>query len=481
TTTPTTTSETTTEPTTTTTLTTTSETTTESTTTTTPSTTLETSTEPTTTTTPTTTLETTTEPPTTTTPTITLETTTEPPTTTTPTTTSETTTEPPTTTTTTATSETATEPTTTTTPSTTALTDPCDELECTASEWCGERNGVYGCLCSEEHDNTSAEYFDSKEICNGSSATISLSRCQLFQSGFPSNSLHLNDPNCTGTVRDGRVEFHFDSDDHICGTTLTSNGTHLIYQNTIHGETYPQQATIRREKILSVTFYCVYLLSQSSSMSEDIYPLQSILGKNLPAGINRYQMRMIPYLDAQFQQPFTGSTMEVPINQQVYVAVEVEGLDDRQIATVIDSCWATPINDPLSSVRWDLIVQECPNPADGTVEILQNGVSTSSRFSFKMLTFTSNTTTTVFLHCQIHLCVLSGNNCSTSCYPGNQQRVRRAVKFRDTSSMSIGPFVLQQTQTDMRALERISVAGAPASLSSLLPLMLSVVAAVVLH
>ncbi|XP_029102569.1 pancreatic secretory granule membrane major glycoprotein GP2-like, partial [Scleropages formosus] len=397
-------------------------------------------------------------------------------TTTEPTTTSETTAEP-----TTTTSETSTETPTTTTPSTTGLTDPCDELECTASERCGERNGVYGCLCSEEHDNTSAEYFDSKEICNGSSATISLSRCQLFQSGFPSNSLHLNDPNCTGTVRDGRVEFHFDNDDHICGTTLTSNGTHFIYQNTIHGETFPEGAIIGRERILSVTFSCAYLLSQSLSMSTGIRPLESILGKNLPAGINHYQMRMIPYLDAQFQQPFTGSTMEVPINQQVYVAVEVEGLDGRQIATVIDSCWATPINDPLSSVRWDLIVQECPNPADGTVEILQNGVSTSSRFSFKMFTFTSNTTTTIFLHCQIHLCVLSGNNCSTSCYPGNQQRVQRSVKFQDTSSMSIGPFVLQQTQTDTQVLERISVAGAPASVSSLLPLILSVVAAVVLH
>ncbi|XP_018603527.2 pancreatic secretory granule membrane major glycoprotein GP2-like, partial [Scleropages formosus] len=154
---------------------------------------------------------------------------------------------------------------------------------------------------------------------------------------------------------------------------------------------------------------------------------------NLPAGVGHYQMSMIPYLDAEFQQPFTGSGMEMALNRSVYVAVQVEGVDSRQISTVIDSCWATPINDPLSSVRWDLIVQECPNPADGTVEILQNGVSTSSHFSFKMFTFTSNSTT-IFLHCQIHLCVLSGNNCSTSCYPGNQ-RVQRSVKFQDTSSM----------------------------------------------
>jgi len=49
---------------------------------------------------------------------------------------------------------------------------------------------------------------------------MSLSRCQLFEAGFPSGILHLNDPKCRGTVRNGRVEFYFDNNDHICGTSL---------------------------------------------------------------------------------------------------------------------------------------------------------------------------------------------------------------------------------------------------------------------
>ncbi len=49
---------------------------------------------------------------------------------------------------------------------------------------------------------------------------MSLSRCQLFEAGFPTDNLHLNDPSCKGTVRNGRVEFHFDNEEHICGTNL---------------------------------------------------------------------------------------------------------------------------------------------------------------------------------------------------------------------------------------------------------------------
>jgi len=53
----------------------------------------------------------------------------------------------------------------------------------------------------------------------------------------------------------------------------------------------------------------------------------------------------------------------------------------------------------------------CPNPDDNTVDLLQNGVSTSSRFSFEMFIFTANSTK-VYLHCGIHLCLKTDNHCS---------------------------------------------------------------------
>lgn len=56
--------------------------------------------------------------------------------------------------------------------------------------------------------------------CHNSSGWVSLSRCLLSEAGFPADVLHLNDPDCTGTVHDGRVQFQFNNDDQKCGTLL---------------------------------------------------------------------------------------------------------------------------------------------------------------------------------------------------------------------------------------------------------------------
>lgn len=66
---------------------------------------------------------------------------------------------------------------------------------------------------------------------------------------------------------------------------------------------------------------------------------------------------MILYHDAEFTSPYEGD-VEVQVNQQMYVAVEVEGVDRSQIATVLDYCWATPVNDIDYQVRWNLITRE---------------------------------------------------------------------------------------------------------------------------
>lgn len=33
----------------------------------------------------------------------------------------------------------------------TAESDPCEQLDCTEYEWCGEKEGAYGCFCDEHH------------------------------------------------------------------------------------------------------------------------------------------------------------------------------------------------------------------------------------------------------------------------------------------------------------------------------------------
>ncbi|XP_024242959.2 alpha-tectorin isoform X1 [Oncorhynchus tshawytscha] len=361
-----------------------------------------------------------------------------------------------------------------------AESDPCDDLDCTDDEWCGDQDGVYGCFCDENHHRPNNESYDSVTSCSSSSGIMSLSRCQLFEAGFPPHALHLTDSTCNGSVRDGRLEFHFDNDNQLCGTSLMSNGTHFIYQNYIQGEVEPHggvMGVISRAKHLNLRFCCEYPLYQSLSMTMDLKPLESIVTRKLPSGKGHYQMRMIPYQDAGFRYPLSGSHINVEIDQQIYVAVQVDGVDSHQISTVLDSCWATPVNDPNYAVHWNLIAGECPNPEDSTVELIQNGVSTSAHFSFRMFTFTRNSSS-VFLHCQVHLCLLHLNNCTTHCYPGHHHRGRRDVSFHDSAAISMGPLVLNGKDRDMWIPISERVSGAPGQIGSLVTLLLSVLLSV---
>ncbi|XP_029934021.1 alpha-tectorin-like isoform X1 [Myripristis murdjan] len=363
-----------------------------------------------------------------------------------------------------------------------AESDPCDQLDCTDYEWCGEKDGVYGCFCDERHHRPNNESYDSSISCVSSSGSMSVSRCQLFEAGFHPDALHLRDHSCNGTVQDGRLIFHFDNDEQLCGTVLRSNGTHFIYENTVQGDVDPHEGLISRQRNIHLRFCCEYPLSQSLSMNVGINPVESIVSKKLPAGQGRYHMRMIPYQDAGFRFPFTtSSNIEMEVDQRLYVELRTDGIDSRQISTVLDSCWATPVNLASYPVRWDLLISQCPNEADGTVELLQNGISTVSRFSFKMFTFTNFST--IYLHCQVHLCLLRHNNCTARCYPGYHVRVSRDVSFHDTAAISVGPLFLKHSDQDLLLhsdTRKAKSSDAPFQFASLVTLLVSALTATAL-
>ncbi|KAG7227877.1 hypothetical protein INR49_013671 [Caranx melampygus] len=348
-----------------------------------------------------------------------------------------------------------------------AETDPCEELNCTENEWCGEKDGVYGCFCDEHHRRPNNESYDSSITCASSSGTMSVSRCQLFEAGFHSSALHLREDSCNGTLQDGRLVFHFNNDDQICGTVLRSNGTHFIYENMIQGDVDPHDGLISRQRNIHLRFCCEFPLTQAVSMSVGINPVESIVRKKLPSGRGQYHIRMIPYQDAGFHFPLSSdSNIEMEIDQRLYVEVRTEGIDGRQIATILDSCWATPVNNVNYPVRWDLITAECPNQADGTVEVVQNGISTMARFSFRMFTFTNFSS--IYLHCQVHLCLLRNNNCTAHCYPGHHRRVERDLSYHDATSISLGPLVLNS-----KSGNKMQQSSAPGQMTSQVTLLVT--------
>ncbi|XP_058262652.1 pancreatic secretory granule membrane major glycoprotein GP2-like isoform X2 [Hemibagrus wyckioides] len=315
-------------------------------------------------------------------------------------------------------------PATTTTPSTTTLdttttappvstTTPasCQTLNCASDEVCRQINGVDGCACGY-NTTSSPNIYDAIETCSGSTGSLSLSRCQLFEAGYSADVLHLNDPSCKGEVQNNRLVFKYDSNASLCGTTLENNGTHVIFKNNVG--TTNMTGLISHTGGFNIAISCVYPLIQNISMPTHIEVTGSEISKELSIE-GTYQILMIPYTDATFLVPYSGN-VTLQVNHQMYIAVQVDQFDSTQIALVLDNCWATPVNQMDYSIRWNLIVNKCPKPSDGSVSVLQNGVSTSSRFSFSMFTF-ANFSPKIYLHCQVHLCLQKTGNCTLPCLP----------------------------------------------------------------
>ncbi|XP_050981022.1 pancreatic secretory granule membrane major glycoprotein GP2-like [Labeo rohita] len=109
----------------------------------------------------------------------------------------------------------------------------------------------------------------------------------------------------------------------------------------------------------------------------------------------------------------------------------------------------------------------CPNPNDDTVELLQNGVSTSNRFSFEMFIFTANSTK-VYLHCGIYLCLLTDNHCSVNCDSEHHHRERRSVDIHDGTSISVGPLMWSDSSKDVLVPRQVLASRSPCLLGSIL-------------
>ncbi|XP_066522189.1 pancreatic secretory granule membrane major glycoprotein GP2-like [Hoplias malabaricus] len=309
-----------------------------------------------------------------------------------------------------------------------AQNDSCAALQCTDSEVCSSVNGVYGCGCTTRPN---PDIFNATLTCLSTSGSLSLSRCELFEAGFDVSILHLNNPNCTGTVQNGLVVFEYDIDQNPCGTYVQENSTSIVYKNSVQIAGY--SGIISRHNWLNINFTCVLPIDQEVSDPIGLQASSGAVFKDLEDQAT-YQISMLAYPNNSFITPFSGGDV-LGVNTTVFVAVAVSGVDEQQIATVLDHCFATPTIDSSSTLSWDLIVNDCPNPKDGTVKVLKNGVSTTAQFSFTMFTFTS-VSSEIYLHCEVHLCLKNKGNCVQDCKAGARRR-RRSLNLDKAAFVSI--------------------------------------------
>uniref|UniRef100_A0A3Q1IRN5 ZP domain-containing protein n=1 Tax=Anabas testudineus TaxID=64144 RepID=A0A3Q1IRN5_ANATE len=298
----------------------------------------------------------------------------------------------------------------------------CHRQTCLSNEFCAARfvGGTAGCFCraifASKYTSTGAW------VCGPDSASLTLVGCLLVENGIDYSALHLNDPMCRGQMNEQThmVTFSFNNS-HSCGTEVLANGSQIIYENTIVTQNVSNDMITRQDKV-RIDFSCVHTQPDVQTMSFRIR--DRCVATFVTSEFWKYNVTMQAYTEPTLTQVLTSDT-EVQLDQRIWVELETEGLEGSFVSVVTDSCWATNEPSANESLRYDLIVNGCPNPDDNTVRVHHNGEGTSNYFSFNMFQF-AGTPGDIYLHCKLELCITEHNHCAVDC--DHDERKKRAVR-----------------------------------------------------
>lgn len=308
----------------------------------------------------------------------------------------------------------------------------CQGKFCSDHEFCGKDKNSWETRChcraifASKYKPTSS--FGEPIVCGDKSASLTLANCLLEDEGIDYSVLHLNDQDCKAKMDNltHMVTFSFNSS-NTCGTVIMANNSQIIQKNTIMTQNASMFGQITRHGPVHIDFSCYY--SQPDVKSLGIKLKHSSVNQQITSGEHYYNLTMKAYTSADRLKAIESST-DIEINERIWLELRTEGLDENIVAVVTDSCWGTNQPSPNGSLRYDLIINGCPNPADDTVKMEGNGLGTSNYFSFNMFQF-SGKTGDVYLHCKVVLCVRQRNTCTPSCSQSHRRRRSAMPKYED--------------------------------------------------
>uniref|UniRef100_A0A3Q2ZAC6 Uncharacterized LOC109519237 n=1 Tax=Hippocampus comes TaxID=109280 RepID=A0A3Q2ZAC6_HIPCM len=307
----------------------------------------------------------------------------------------------------------------------------CQDKYCSKHEFCGEGyDGETHCLCRAIF---ASNY---RSMDTHSSASMDMFCCLLAEKGIDYTKLHLNDERCKGVIDNEThmVKFNF-SRDTTCGAVIKvctpANNTKISYQNII--ATPNISTVVTRSNKLLMDFSCHFDQPDLEGMA--IRMIDSPVIKHFTSGEWNYTLTMAAYTDPD-RTRLVELSSGIRLNQKIWVEIKAYGLGGSAISLVTESCWATNQSASNGSLRYDLIIAGCPNPADETIQIEGNGEGTSNYFSFNAFKFLDNNNE-MFLHCRVELCVQQGDSCIRMC--NHAGRRRRSVP---TTVADGGPSVI---------------------------------------
>ncbi|XP_071031171.1 alpha-tectorin [Oncorhynchus clarkii lewisi] len=316
--------------------------------------------------------------------------------------------------------------------------DPCAGEICT-NNTCEQENGGDLCGCPELPNNAGGEddIIQAEVTCKHTQMEVSISKCKLFQLGFEREDVRINDQYCPGIEGEDFISFHINNSKGHCGSIVQSNGTHIMYKNTVWIESVNNTGNIiTRDKTINVEFTCAYELDIKISLETVLKPMLSVINLTLPTQEGNFITKMALYKNSSYRQPYREGEVVLSTRDVIFVGVFVEGADEDQLILIVNMCWATPSRYSNDHLRYVLIERGCPNVKDNTIGMAENGVSLTCRFHVTVFKFIGDYSE-VHLHCDVSLCDHETNACKVNC-PHNR-RMYSDYSDHKEQILTVGP------------------------------------------
>ncbi|CAG5089353.1 Oidioi.mRNA.OKI2018_I69.PAR.g12183.t3.cds [Oikopleura dioica] len=332
------------------------------------------------------------------------------------------------------------------------VTNPDDEEDCVCDgpDHLGDR-------CVRMPEFTTCDLTEATIFCHPKRISAHFPKCAFEDAKIPDLFLSADDSVTSASDNPARcqpfvnydndtVTFVIDDDLTGCGMAHEDNGTHLIYQNALHSEHKEHIGIIERTTETIVDFGCIFPETLVVSIEQGINVISSSVDVVLAEKKGSVTLKMDAYEDEFFQTPITvDSVLFTPA--PFYIRVWLH--EDSNFVVTLDRCWATADAAADSSPSFDFITGGCGDEGeieDDDLEIISNGVNPISIFRINSFTWTDSPDSTVHLHCDVHLCDPTAEECQPTCGTGARRRRRTATDdpSNTTHRMSSGPIYIQR-------------------------------------
>ncbi|KAK0137803.1 Zona pellucida sperm-binding protein 2 [Merluccius polli] len=233
------------------------------------------------------------------------------------------------------------------------------------------------------------------------------------------SQLTLNDPTCGPVSSDDRFAY-FVFSVNSCGTTRKFLSNALLYENEI---SLPESLTGIDDADYELKVKCYYDFNTTHSLTFIAAQANNEPYAEPAKGDLQVIMRLAS--DDSFTKFHRPEDYPIPKNLKELIYIEVELTSTNpQVSVELESCWATQTNDRTAQLRWNLIINGCPNQLDPNKVVFHPVYPDSrvlfpshyKRFESEMFAFAldqDNLSDQLFLHCDVVLC--DANNMSGPC------------------------------------------------------------------